>query len=88
MENKFLKKYPTYFSWLVSWSLWIWAGAAILYYLFLIGFDFDNLIQTDKLFQSILWMVFMQVFNYFFFYRYQKKHALKQQQEENLENKG
>ncbi|MGY6520851.1 MAG: hypothetical protein ACXIUD_03935 [Mongoliitalea sp.] len=87
MENKFLKKYPTYSSWLVNVSLWIWVVMGILYYFFLIRFDIDNSLQLEPLWRVLFWVVWMLAIDYFFIYRYQKKRGLKQEQEKNLENK-
>lgn len=77
MENKFLKKWPSYNSWFWGGSLWLWIMGGIFNYLLQIRFNFAHPIQMERIWNVLIWMAGMLVFDYLF-YRHQKKHALKQ----------
>jgi hypothetical protein len=80
MENKFLKKWPSYKSWFWRGSFWLLIIGGIFNYSLQIRLNFSHPIQMEQVWKALIWMLGMLAFDYLF-YRNQKKHALKQKEE-------
>ncbi|SDY62697.1 MULTISPECIES: hypothetical protein [Rhodonellum] len=72
-SEKWLNLYPNYKAYFFKKSLPLNVLGGVLFYLLIIRFDFNNLIQIQKINTALLYLVFMLIIHYFLLYKPNKK---------------